>query len=149
MRKFIKEYFSFSRFELRIIVLLSGLILFSFLFRFFIPVPDFQQFKLSHEDSILIDSFTRSLQKINYDKEESNTLYEEKEWTCTRQSFDPNTVTFRKLEEMGFPQFIGNNLLRYRKAGGKFHEKSDLKKLYGFSFVAILLLLLDFLPKDF
>jgi competence ComEA-like helix-hairpin-helix protein len=133
MRKFIKEYFSFTRSEIRIIVVLTGLILISYLFRFFAPLPDLQAFKLTEADNIAIDSFINSLEKISYEKKEIFPPPEEKTFMPVYRYFDPNTATGSELEEMRFPVFLRKSLLNYRKAGGKFREKADVRKLYGFS----------------
>jgi competence protein ComEA len=133
MRKFLKEYFSFSRSEIRIIIILSALIFFSLILRIFFPAPDFSKFTLTAEDNIAIDRFIESLEKIEYKKQYIYTPREKPGHLPQYRVFDPNLVTSQELEEMGFPDFIRKNLIRYREAGGKFKEKSDLKKLYGFS----------------
>jgi len=46
-------------------------------------------------------------------------------------NFDPNEVTLAELDKMGFPGYIGKNMLRYRQAGGKFSKREDFRKLYG------------------
>jgi competence protein ComEA len=131
MRKFLREYFSFSQSELRVVVILSALILISLLVRLFFHVPDFQNYKLTTEDNMAIDSFIQSLEKITYEKEKKYSSFEESEPLHPTRNFDPNTITARELEDIGFPDFIKKNLLAYRKAGGKFNEKSDFRKLYG------------------
>ncbi len=133
MKRFLREYFSFSRSELRIIVILSALIIFSFFLRILMPVPEFQKFKLTAEDQAEIDSFIKSLEKISYEKKEAFTFPEETGFLPEYRDFDPNIVTTDELEEMGFPEFLSKNLVRYRGAGGKFRKKEDMKKLYGFS----------------
>ena len=45
--------------------------------------------------------------------------------------FDPNTIHYDSLLEMGIPRFIASNLTRYREAGGAFKSPEDLRKLYG------------------
>jgi DNA uptake protein ComE-like DNA-binding protein len=133
MRRFLKEYFSFSRSETRVIVLLSALIIISFSIRLFFPQNTFPDFKLTEEDNIAIDSFIITLEKISYESKNKETDYEviETQTTPVLNTFDPNLVTSGELEKMGFPEFIGKNLIRYRKAGGKFYQKSDFRKLYG------------------
>jgi competence protein ComEA len=131
MRKFLREYFSFSRSELRVVVILSVLILASLLVRLIFPIPDFQNYKLTAEDNMAIDSFIQSLEKITYEKEKKYAKYKESEPLPAARNFNPNDVTASELESMGFPDFVGKNLLAYRNAGGKFNAKSDFKKLYG------------------
>lgn len=43
---------------------------------------------------------------------------------------NPNGVTKDELLEMGIPKYIVNSWINYREKGGKFYQKSDLKKLY-------------------
>lgn len=47
--------------------------------------------------------------------------------------FDPNAVSLQELETMGIPQNVANNLINYRNAGGSYHIKSDMQKIYGMS----------------
>lgn len=46
--------------------------------------------------------------------------------------FDPNTVSFTALIQMGFPDWLSTRLINYRKAGARFNEPKDLLKLYNF-----------------
>ncbi len=45
-------------------------------------------------------------------------------------SFDPNLATREELESLGFSEAAQDNIINYRKAGGKFEQASDLAKLY-------------------
>lgn len=45
--------------------------------------------------------------------------------------FNPNTVTYDQLMDMGFSSQLANRLISYRKKGGTFQGKEDLLKLYG------------------
>lgn len=45
--------------------------------------------------------------------------------------FDPNLIAEEKLDSLNLPYFIKNNILSYRKAGGKFQSPEDLRKIYG------------------
>jgi competence protein ComEA len=44
--------------------------------------------------------------------------------------FDPNLIDSVEMASMGFGRSQINNILNYRKAGGKFRVKQDFKKLY-------------------
>lgn len=46
-------------------------------------------------------------------------------------AFDPNRISEEALSDLPFSAKARKSLLAYRKAGGKFKIKSDLKKLYG------------------
>lgn len=47
--------------------------------------------------------------------------------------FDPNTIAKDSLDQLPIPSFVRNNLLKYRKSGGRFSAKQDMKKIYGLS----------------
>lgn len=47
--------------------------------------------------------------------------------------FDPNTVDSIGLLQLGIPDRIVRTWLNYRKSGGSFKKKEDLKKIYGLS----------------
>lgn len=46
-------------------------------------------------------------------------------------TFNPNTITSDKLDTLDLPDFIKNNLVSYRKAGGRYSSLSDVRKIYG------------------
>ncbi len=46
--------------------------------------------------------------------------------------FDPNQVTPTDLKKLGFPDWVANRLLNYRKSGGMFKKPKDLLNLYDF-----------------
>ncbi len=46
-------------------------------------------------------------------------------------SFDPNMIDSSGLTKLGFRDYVIKNMLNYRRAGGRFKQKSDLKKVYG------------------
>jgi DNA uptake protein ComE-like DNA-binding protein len=46
-------------------------------------------------------------------------------------AFDPNLVTEKQLIKLGFTTFQTKNLLSFRNKGGKFHQKSDVLKIFG------------------
>ncbi len=48
------------------------------------------------------------------------------------QTFDPNTVSRQKMENMGMPPKLIHTLLNFRQKGGRFYKKEDIKKLYAF-----------------
>ncbi len=46
------------------------------------------------------------------------------------RKFDPNTNTKEQLLNSGLSAGIANNIINYRKSGGSFKSKNDIKKLY-------------------
>ena len=47
-------------------------------------------------------------------------------------NFDPNTATEAELLLLGVPKWVVSRILNYRAKGGKFRNKEDLSKIYGF-----------------
>ena len=47
-------------------------------------------------------------------------------------AFDPNTVTESELLQLGLSKWLAGRILNYRSKGGKFRNKEDLEKIYGF-----------------
>lgn len=47
-------------------------------------------------------------------------------------AFNPNTATVRQFRALGLPKWLGERIDKYRKAGGRFRVKSDLKNIYNF-----------------
>ncbi len=45
--------------------------------------------------------------------------------------FDPNHVSYDSLVLWGVPARVAKNLISYRKSGGKYRYKKDVRKLYG------------------
>ncbi len=45
--------------------------------------------------------------------------------------FNPNTATGPDLDSLGFPSFLSERLIKYRKSGGNFTVKKDVMKLFG------------------
>lgn len=46
--------------------------------------------------------------------------------------FDPNTASAEDLGRLGVPPKTIKTMLNYREKGGRFYQKEDLKKIYGF-----------------
>jgi DNA uptake protein ComE-like DNA-binding protein len=46
-------------------------------------------------------------------------------------AFDPNTADSLELLSVGFSPYVTRNILRYRRAGGKFRRPDDLARIYG------------------
>ena len=46
-------------------------------------------------------------------------------------AFDPNTADSLELLSVGLTPYVARNILRYRRAGGKFRRPDDLARIYG------------------
>lgn len=132
MWKFIKEYFTFSRTELRIILILSGFLLTSLIFRLFLKFipPEVNEF--SPGEIRLIEEFVNSLEfEEKGTKLQSNSRSESEGNYNNLKEFDPNHVTAGELKKMGFPDKIISNISKYRNSGGRFQREDDFSKIYG------------------
>jgi len=116
-RQLVKEYFRFSKKDRNGIIVLVVLIL------------------LLISGIIIVNNLNL---KANYDFSEFKEALEE--WERTKKSelkskrlfaFNPNTITKEQLDSLSIPEFVKNNLLSYRSAGGKFEAPTDLAKIYG------------------
>ncbi len=46
---------------------------------------------------------------------------------------NPNSCTAAELTCLGLPEYLSQRIIKYRKSGGLFRRKQDLKKIYGLS----------------
>jgi competence ComEA-like helix-hairpin-helix protein len=81
------------------------------------------------------DTYTpkRKFEKLKGKRQEntvSSQAIREKEFNIT-EPIDPNYITKSALIDNGIPEYVANNIEKYRQAGGQFYEKSDVKKIYG------------------
>jgi len=134
MGRFLKDYFAFTRSELRIILILSILLLVVLLFRLFTSSNSTPQYKPSADELRLVEEFIESLE---FENDESAQKEKMKPGPLTREFytqlkvFDPNKVLINELKEMGFPENVISNISKYRKSGGYFIKPEEFKKIYG------------------
>ncbi|MFW5821894.1 MAG: helix-hairpin-helix domain-containing protein [Tangfeifania sp.] len=116
-RQLLKEYFHFSKKDRRGIIALSALI---FLVIVLVIVVDGLQFKADSDFS----EFKKALQA--WEEENSTEIQQHSLF-----SFNPNTISEQRIDSLQLPRFVKNNILNYRKAGGKFDSLKDVRKIYG------------------
>lgn len=122
LKEKIKDYFSFSNQEKKgIIVLLSILliIIFSSYTYDLINNPNKSQFDISEYREAILE-FESELTKSDID-------------SIKYFYFDPGTIDSLNLLKLGFKPYQARILLNYRRKGGKFYKKQDLKKIYSVS----------------
>ncbi len=140
MKEFLKDYFSFTRTETRIIIILSLLILIQISIRYFLTHKNTENYKPSEQEMKIVEEFIASLEfreienKIP-DKTNHKAYYNKLE------SFDPNTVLEKDMQNMGFPEKVISNISKYRKSGGYFYSPADVRKIYGMTDSAFILIL--------
>lgn len=117
MFKFFNDYLTFSRRERSGVLLLLTLCLLSYLWpRFLIflpavPEPDFTAFE--EEAAALM-----AARKIPSSPEVA--LF----------PFDPNDASIEELQALGIPRRTARTILKFREKGGRFYQKSDLRRIY-------------------
>jgi DNA uptake protein ComE-like DNA-binding protein len=131
----LKEIFRFSKSEriasLIILVLTAVVILLLAAVRRVRPLPD--------EEARVFDSLLTTLLQ-----EDSLPPVRENKENCEKDPVpaapaakipppvrDPNRMTRQEWEELPLPRHVIRTLLNYRKKGGVFRKKEDLKKIYG------------------
>ncbi len=130
IKNFLNEYFNYSKQENRGIIVLIILIIIIFFIPFFIKKQITRQ-KQTNDYS----EFAQKVEKIVGKQSESSHSVVNKIGARTKKveyfCFDPNTVSKLELKKMGFTEKQSLILINYRKNGGIFKKKSDLKKIYG------------------
>lgn len=136
MKKTVPENFSLTRQERRGVAILCSLIVLAWAVPLIIRQfrksgpQDFKDFE--HE----VDAFTARLDATraapDSSKEEAPRVYNADELP-EPFPFDPNTLPEKGWEKLGLPLKVIHTIQHYRKAGGHFFQKEDLKKIYGLS----------------
>ncbi len=125
----LKDYFDLTRNEQRGILSILILVLTLLLVRISLPVL------LPNEPNVLIAQNVERIQKQleqNQNSQHSLPVGDKKPTNGdgSLHSFDPNQVDEAELKELGFKEWQIKNIINFRKSGGIFHKKEDLKKLY-------------------
>jgi competence protein ComEA len=138
MNRLIKEYFSFSKGEIRVSIILAFVLVMVVVINIFglknlSSTSDF----LSEQEKTELDSLIKI---IEFSQTESVEIHAELKDKKNMESemvslfpinFDPNIVEKKILRQMGFPSTIIDHIIRYREAGGRFYVANDFRKIYG------------------
>lgn len=126
--KFFKEYFSFSKYERNAIVILVLIIAALTTYYFIAPYAVMK----SQTD---FSKFENEIQKLDKIIKENDSIKVEQrvdnEKSYSMKSFDPNTVSYQELIEMGFEEKLAKTIINYRSKVGEFKSPDDLTKVYG------------------
>jgi len=126
-RKFLRDWFTFSKTERNGLIVLVVIISVLIGARTIIPhfrkntAYDFSEF----QDEI--NQFEKSLNETG----KSGASGHEVETEINLSFFDPNTASREELKNTGLDLRVVSNILKYREKGGKFRTREDLKKIYG------------------
>lgn len=131
MRKFLKEYFAYSRRELKSLYFFLLLLIFSFFLGNFHKTEKCS-LKDNLQDSLIIirQNFLSQLEIKSYEQKKRIVVKETDKFNSYFY-FDPNTIDSVKILKLGLSERVISNLMNYRKKGGFFKEAKDLKKIYG------------------
>jgi len=127
IKKFLKDYFTFTRSERNGLLVLLSLIVVLIILRFTIP-------HLVKKRSYDFTSFEEEMSEFEKSMDESVSKNENTEpvvLSSTLFEFDPNIATVEELADLGLNDRVIKNILKYREKGGRFIQKEDLKKIYG------------------
>ncbi len=127
-----KQYFSFTRREQRglavLLILLALLVAATSINPFSSqnlqqPPPSF---------AAEVDSFLATPPSSNptYTKPSTSAIAHNPISAVKLANFDPNTLSPEELESLGLSKYVVKAIVNYRKAGGRFYKKEDLKKIY-------------------
>lgn len=130
MRRFLKEYFSFSRSEFWIIIVLSVILMVIVFLRFYLSSVTPVAYVPSSSEMQLVDEFIKSLE-IKNSKPSDTSIAKIKVFYNNLREFDPNNVLLSDLKIMGFPDRVISNLTKFRKSGGHFRMAEEFRKIYG------------------
>jgi competence ComEA-like helix-hairpin-helix protein len=122
VKRLLKTYFSYSTREIRGVVILLLLIVLVLLLPYAIAFFKPEQ---TWEHSEFIDQVNQIISASESSKVKNEIPLLE------RFVFDPNLAKKQDLLTLGFTEKQANTLINYRKAGGSFSKKNDLKNVYG------------------
>ena len=137
MKKIIKEYFSLTRKESYISIILVVIL------AFFIALPYYQSTQKKHEpvDSVLSkivandllvndSGFTDNFE-YKYKNYYNNAKKDLEIYTITPFEFDPNLIDSLSWQKLGLPTKVIKTILNYRNKGGKFNSADEIRKIWG------------------
>jgi len=136
IKKFLKDYFSFSKSERNGILVLIFFICTLLIVNGLLPylqknrVVDFSEFENE------IQEFEKQLKIEKQDEDKNKDRWSGKDTRSHSQEFfpfDPNQTTRKDWEKLGLTDKQINTIFNYLNSGGKFYHTEDLGKIYGLS----------------
>jgi competence protein ComEA len=135
-----QDYFYFTKPErngiIILLIIIGGIIAYPFLYdRFHEPdVYDYSSFshKVEKYEQRLAE-YHAAQKEFDKRKEAENVKTSILTQSLNLQMFDPNNTSQSEMQQMGFSQRVISNIINYRRAGGAFKYKEDVKRIYGIS----------------
>lgn len=133
MKEFLRNFFFFSSLERKGVLVLIIIILLVTAVNFYLAYHNPHHEYREDEALVLeIQEFEKQLKLIKQDESKPDlAVNHEPSVVHELFYFDPNHVSAFDLRRLGLDEMPIRNLLKYRKKGGHFYRKDDLKKIYG------------------
>jgi competence protein ComEA len=129
-KKYFKEFFTYSKQEIRGIIVLAILILTLITIRLMLK-STLESFVMVYKKGSTCDD-TSAIFRTGFKEHQSRSDEKEKNSILPwKGKFDPNTITYKEMVSRGFSKRIASNIIKYREKGGIFHQPEDLFKIYG------------------
>lgn len=124
LKRIIRDYFGFSKTQtngfLVLMPLLVLILVSPYLFRR-LTLKSYDKFE---RDQVILDSLVAIWSQVNQPIEDNGAIIELK-------YFNPNLSSIDELQAIGFNKSLATRIDNYKKAGGVFKRKEDLRKIYG------------------
>lgn len=126
-----KDFFYFSKSERRaILFLLTSLLVLLSMWIFF-PDERRQSTDADKEEGEEIKEFLAGVHEMERKKFPDYVYKKPQKKKPILVSFDPNLADSIDFLQLGLPSFIARNIIKYRRAGGKFRTPEDFSRIYG------------------
>ncbi len=138
-RKWLREYFSFTRKERNAVVVLLSLVIVIGVLPYLVPA------KKSAIDQETLDQFQRDIALLKPVGRDTQSVHQYKSSSYPSENkfygtgshaaaslfpFDPNTLQEEGWIKLGVPERTARTIMHYREKGGKFRKPEDIAKIY-------------------
>ncbi|MHB1179915.1 MAG: helix-hairpin-helix domain-containing protein, partial [Daejeonella sp.] len=132
--KHIATYFNFSKKEMNgiliLLIILSVILAFPYCYRYFDKPEVFDLKPFRKEINLFRASASGSATGKNKASQKNRNEIEEKQYEPNYFEFDPNGLSERDWQRLGFSARQTKVIKNYEAKGGKFYKNEDLKKIY-------------------
>lgn len=132
IKKWLNNYFGFTKREYDAIIVLFGLLMLAF-------VTPYVHELFFVKEEISSDFEKKAIQELSLIalKEQRSVNFHRKENDVSAKpilfKFDPNQIVLEEWKKLGLSTKQAQSIINYRNKGGKFYKVEDLKKMYAIS----------------
>ena len=130
-----KDFFYFPKSDRRVLLfLLASLCVLVNVWIFF-PELELKEENMNKEQEAVgeIEKFLAGIHELEQKKHMYPVRVKSGRKVAVLTPFDPNLADSIEFLALGLPPFIAGNIVRYRKAGGRFRSAEDFSRIYGLS----------------